>query len=132
MPMTKEYANAIKNYMEKLGISKEEAIQLYEDDHAGYESPEMKEMERKAKSNKRYEKSATPRKKAVKEKKIDPIKREIITTIRNNLSRCWFDELGDNQHEPHFIHVTNPERYIDFFVGTEHYTITLTKHRAPK
>lgn len=132
MPMTKEYADEIKKYMEKLGISKEEAIQLYEDDRDGYESPEMKEMERKAKHVKRYEKGATPRKKTTREKKIDPIKREIISTITNNLSRCWFDELGDEQNEPHLIHVTNPERYIDFFVGSDHYTITLTKHRAPK
>ena len=132
MPMTKEYADAIKNYMEKLGISKEEAEQLWEDDHEGYESPEMKEMKRKAKQVKRYEKSETPKKKVTREKKADPIKREIIATIANNLSRCWFDELGDDQNEPHLIHVTNPERYIDFFVGSEHYTITLTKHRAPK
>ena len=46
---TKEYSDAIKNYMEKLGISKEEAVQLWEDDHEDFESPEMKEMGRKAK-----------------------------------------------------------------------------------
>ena len=128
--MSKE--KEIQKYMEKLGISKKEAIQLWEDDHDGYESPEMKEMERKAKKVKRYEKADTPRKKVSREKKIDPIKREIIATITNNLSRCWFDELGDNQHEPHLIHVTNPEKYIDFFVGSDHYTLSLTKHRAPK
>lgn len=128
--MTKE--KEIQNYMEKLEISREEAEQLWEDDHDGYESPEMKEMGRKAKEVKRNAKSLTPKKKTERVKKVDPIKREIIATITNNLSRCWFEELGDEQNEPHLIHVTNPERYIDFFVGSDHYTITLTKHRAPK
>lgn len=122
----------IQKYMEKLGISREEAEQLWKDDHDDYESPEMKEMGRKAKQISHREKSDAPRKKVAREKKVDPIKREIIATITNNLSRCWFDELGDEQNEPHLIHVTNPERYIDFFVGSDHYTITLTKHRAPK
>lgn len=96
------------------------------------EAQEMAKMELNAKQISRYEKSDTPKKKGVRVKKVDPIKREIITTITNNLCRCWFDELGDDQSEPHFIQVTNPEKYIDFFVGSDHYTITLTKHRAPK
>lgn len=128
--MTKE--KEIQNYMEKLEISREEAEQLWKDDHEGTVTPEMEEMERKAKKIKRNAKSLAPKKKIERVKKVDPIKREIIATITNNLSRCWFDGLGDDQSEPHFIHVTNPERYIDFFVGTDHYTITLTKHRAPK
>ncbi len=122
----------ILTYMEKLGISREEAEQLWQDDHDDVVTPEMAEMEKKAKQIKRYEKSDTPRKKGTREKKIDPIKREIIATIANNLSRCWFDNLENTADEPHLIHVTNPERYITFKVGNDNYTITLTKHRAPK
>ena len=118
--------------MKALGISKEEATQLWEDDHSDYVSEEMKEMEEKAKKVKRYEKSDAPRKKAERKVKEDKIKREIIATVTNNLSRCWFDELGDDQREPHLIHVSNPERSIDFFVGSDHYTLTLTKHRPKK
>ena len=40
--MTKE--QEILNYMKKLDISREEAEQLWEDDHEGYESPEMVEI----------------------------------------------------------------------------------------
>ena len=120
MPMTKEYANAIKNYMEKLGISKEEAIQLYEDDHAGYESPEMKEMERKAKSNKRYEKSVTPRKKAVKERKIDPNKLALSFIVGNALNTAGIKHTPKNESEFHFS-----------YCG-DNFTIKLIKHRAPK
>ena len=130
--MTKE--QEILNYMKKLDISREEAEQLWEDDHEGYESPEMVEMEKKAKQLKRYEKSGTVKKRTPKKKEKDPIKREIISTVVNNLSRCVFDTLKDPEcfNEPHLIHVRNPERYIDFKVGEDSYTITLTKHRAPK
>lgn len=124
----------IQKYMEKLDISREEAEQLWEDDHEGYESPEMKEMERKSKQIKRYEKSEGVKKRTPKKKEEDPIKREIIATIANNLSRCVFDTLEEPicYNEPHLIHVRNPERYIDFKVGEDNYTITLTKHRASK
>ena len=124
----------IQNYMEKLGISREEAEQLWEDDHDDYVSPEMAEMEMKAKQLKRYTKGETPKKRTPKKKEEDPIKREIISTVANNLSRCVFDTLEDPEcfNEPHLIHVRNPERYIDFKIGEDSYTITLTKHRAPK
>ena len=124
----------IQKYMEKLGISREEAEQLWKDDHEDYESPEMAEMEKKAKQLKRYTKGETPKKRTPKKKEEDPIKREIISTVANNLSRCVFDTLKDPEcfNEPHLIHVRNPERYIDFKIGEDSYTITLTKHRAPK
>ena len=124
----------IQNYIEKLGISREEAEQLWEDDHDDYVSPEMAEMEKKAKQLKRYTKGETPKKRTPKKKEEDPIKREIISTVANNLSRCVFDTLKDPEcfNEPHLIHVRNPERYIDFKIGEDSYTITLTKHRAPK
>ena len=125
MPMTKEYATAIKNYMEKLGISKEEAIQLWEDDHSGYESAEMKEMERKSKKNKRYEKSDTPKKYIRKE---DPVKREIISTLAQNVDRSWFE---DNSRICD-VKIVKPEKEFTFKIGSDCYSVTLTKHRAPK
>lgn len=59
----------IQNYMEKLGISREEAEQLWEDDHDDYVSPEMAEMEKKAKQLKRYTKGETPKKRTPKKEK---------------------------------------------------------------
>lgn len=127
--MTKE--QEIKNYMEKLEISKEEAEQLWKDDHDDVVTPEMAEMEKKAKQIKRYEKSDAPRKKAVRKVKEDPIKREIISTVANNLDRCCFDVPGDENAlmYPHLIHVLKPEREITFKVGEDSYSLVLTKHR---
>lgn len=128
--MTRE--ETIQSYMEKLKISREEAEQLWEDDHSEEILPEVKEMEKKAsKIKRRYEKSDTPRKKADRVKKEDPIRREIIATVANNLSRCVFDGM-DVFDEPHLIHVSNPEREITFKVGSDEYSLVLTKHRTPK
>ena len=62
--MTKE--EEIKRYMEKLEISREEAEQLWEDDHEDTVLPEVAEMEKKAKKLRRYEKSDAPRKTSTK------------------------------------------------------------------
>lgn len=130
--MTKE--QEILNYMQKLEISREEAEQLWNDDHDDVVTPEMAEMEKKAKQLKRYEKSDAPRKKAVRKVKIDPVKREIITTVANNLDRCVFTVPEDDKMlmYPHLIHVANPEREITFRVGEDEYSLTLTKHRPKK
>ena len=74
--MTKE--QEIQKYMEKLDISREEAEQLWEDDHEGYESPEMVEMEKKAKQLKRYEKSGVAKKRTPKERKVDEEKKHLV------------------------------------------------------
>ena len=52
----------IKQYMESLQISIEEATQLWEDDQEDYIGEDGEEMTTKAKSIKRYEQSAEPRK----------------------------------------------------------------------
>ena len=127
--MTKE--QEIQKYMDKLGITKEEAEQLWQDDHEDYVSPEMAEMEKKAKQIKRYEKSDAPRKKTSRERKPDPDKREIISTVAKNLERCVFDRVDDYDLCVD-IKILKPEREITFRVGSDEYSLVLTKHRPKK
>ena len=112
----------IKNYMEKLQISREEAEQLWEDDNSGYVSDEMKEMERKAKENvKRYEQSEKKRKKVVKERKVDEIKGRILADIKEVLKALGAD-----------VKEVKTETEIKFVFDNDDYTLKLTKHRKPK
>ena len=121
----------IELYMKNLEISREEAEQLWEDDRDDVVTPEMEEMEKKAKKIKRYEKSDTPRKKTERKRKEDPIKREIISTIAQNLTRVVVSgEDEDYWCDPIFIE--NPEKTISFRLCGESYSVTLTKHRPKK
>ena len=127
--MTRE--QEVQKYMDKLGITKEEAEQLWQDDHDDVVTPEMAEMEKKAKQIKRYEKSDAPRKKTSRERKPDPDKREIISTVARNLERCVFDRVDDYDLCLD-ITILKPEREITFRVGSDEYSLVLTKHRPRK
>lgn len=116
--MTKE--KEIQKYMEKLGISKEEAEQLWKDDHEDFESPEMKEMGLKAKKINRREKSDAPRKKVVRERKVDPNKLALASILETALSQAGISYTPKNESEFHF-----------YYCG-EDFTVKLIKHRAPK
>ena len=117
----KEYSDAIKNYMEKLGISKEEAEQLWKDDHEDFESPEMKEMGRKAKQISRREKSDTPRKKSSRERKVDTEKKRILSNCK-----ILVEGMGGIVTK-----VTN-ETDFSFDFNDYHYTLKIIRHRDPK
>lgn len=103
------------------------------------EACEMAEMELKEKTNRRYEKADTPRKKAERKKKEDPIKREIITFLINALPHLTFmdshqeeDEDIATFYDAENITILNPEKEITFTLKDENYSITLTKHRPKK
>ncbi len=112
----------IQKYMEKLGISKEEAEQLWEDDHEGYESPEMKEMERKSKQIKRYEKSEGVKKRAPKERKVDEEKKHLLACYR---------VLTEGLEGTTITAVKN-EAEFSFTLNGNSYTVKLIKHRPNK
>ncbi len=117
--MTRE--EEIKRNMKLLDITREEAEQLYEDDHNDVITPEMAEMEAKAKKNRRYEKSDAPRKKAVKERKVDEEKNIILKSCK-----VLIEGMGGNVTE-----VKN-EAEFSFMYGENSYTVKLIKHRPPK
>lgn len=62
------------------------------------------------------------------ERKPNEDKREIISTVADNLFRVF----GPNEEKPEGVEVTNPERQIDFLYRDVRYSITLTAHRPPK
>lgn len=107
--------------MKALGISKEEAIDmwLFDNDYEGNE--EAEEMTVKAKAVKRYEKGDKPRKAVKKERKVDEEKKELL-----NLCRIPIEGAGGI--------VTNikNEAEFSFTFGNNCYTVKLVKHRPPK
>lgn len=122
--MTKE--QEIQKHMQVLGLTREQAEQLWEDDNSDFVSEEMAEMERKAKANRRYAQSGKPRAKAKQEPKIDQEKANIIDFICGcMLNNTHIMQLDD-------IEVVNPQREITFRVGENEYSLVLTKHRPKK
>jgi hypothetical protein len=128
--MTKE--QEIENNIKLLQISREEAEQLYEDDHSDEVLPEVAEMEKKAKSMKRrYETDKTAeRKKLTRTPKIDAEKVEIIKSVARNIDRCVGNDELDL--EVTNIKVPNRQREVTFTIGENDYSLVLTKHRKSK
>ena len=127
--MTKE--QEIQKHMQVLGLTREEAEQLWEDDNSDFVNDEMAEMERKAKANRRYEQSDKPRAKAKREPKIDQEKVNILIEIENAMvSRHSI--INDGEWDFENVIIVNQQREITFRVGENEYSLTLTKHRPKK
>lgn len=62
------------------------------------------------------------------ERKPNEDKREIISTIAQNLMRVY----GPEGEKPEGVEVANVERQIDFLYRGVRYSVTLTAHRPPK
>ena len=112
-----EKEKAIKTYMEKLGVSREDAEQLWEDDQADFIGEEGEEMTKNAKDLRRYEKGKTSRKKMEKERKVDTIKKHLFDLVINGIA----EEV--EQIERH------NEVSIAFVYNDENYSLKLTRHR---
>lgn len=122
--MSKE--EQIQKYMVSLGLSREDAEQLWEDDQADFIGEEGEEMTQKAKQIRRYEQAEKPREKAQRKQKIDEEKVQIIDFIWG----CMLNETHLIELEN--IEVTNPQKEITFRVGGNAYTLNLIKHRPKK
>ena len=107
--------------MKALGISEQEAIDMWLFDNDYEDNEEVDEMTVKAKAVKRYEKGDTPRKATKKERKVDEEKKTLL-----DLCRVPIEEAGGN--------VTNVknEAEFSFTFGNNFYTVKLVKHRPPK
>lgn len=110
----------IKKYMDKLGISYEEAEQLWEDDQEDYIGEEGEQMTEKAKALKRYEKADTKRKKSTRERKVDTVKKHLLDLVAEGLKGSV--ECIEYQNEVS----------ISFKYGEDNYSLKLTRHRPPK
>lgn len=114
--------------MEKMDISLADACELWLSDHDMVENETVEKLSKKATKNritstihsaKGEKKSKKPR-----EKKENPLKKEIIDIIFQTLSdeRCHFDAVT----------IRNNEKYIDFSVKNRDFTINLVEHRKKK
>ena len=112
----------LKNSMEALEISKEEAIQMWLDDNDYTTNETVEELSEKAKKNiKRYEQSDKKRKASTKERKVDEEKKRFL-----NGFRIFAEGLGA------VVTSTKNEAEFSFSFGENAYTVKLVKHRPPK
>lgn len=108
----------IQKYMVRLDLTREEAIQLIKDEEEGVETPEQIELTAKAKANlpRHYEVSNEPRKKAVKVRKVDETKKDLLSDFEDSLpfgcDCIWY----------------TTETELHFRYEGEYYTLKLTKH----
>ena len=111
----------IEKSMKVLGISKEEAIDLWLCDNDYEEDEEAEALTVKAKAVKRYEKADKPRKATTKERKVDEEKKQLL-----NFCRIPIEGAGG------IITNVKNEAEFSFTFGDNCYTIKLVKHRPPK
>ena len=113
----------IKKSMELLGISHDEAVQMWLEDEGYLENAEVEELTEKAKKNKinHEAKSDKPRKTTRKERKPDEEKEHLIGILANCLKNAGFN-----------TEITNKSKIIEFNVGENHYKLDLIKQRPPK
>lgn len=115
--------DAIDKMMDALDISLAEACELYLADNGTIENEEQEKADKEAKKGaRRYEKSANPRKKAEKVRKIDFEKGYLLEIVRKAL---------ENEINPSDFWVKT-ETELNFTYNNNNYTIKLTKHRPKK
>ena len=117
--MTKE--EQIKQYMNKLDISREDAEQLWQDDQDDRIGEEGERMSQTAKAIKRYEQTNKPRKPVVREKKVDEQKVSIISALNSTIVRQFAATTE-----------TDTQNQVSFEIEGVSYTIKLIKHRNKK
>lgn len=114
----------IDNYVNKYNLTKEEAVTLWLEDNEYISNPVVEELEKKAKKNKisrDARKISTKTEKRTREKKENPVKKEIIGQIYN----LFKVEYGDIMT----ISLRNDEKYIDLTIEDRNFTINLVEHR---
>ena len=123
---TKERDETILRYMHNLGISCEEATQLWQDeqeDNLPELTAEQKAVEKEMlRADRKVEN--TPRKR---ERKADEDKRFLIEAFVNCVL-CDIDNAEGNIE----VDIINPEREIEFVYNGNRYRLTLAKPRKEK
>ena len=119
--------NVLAIAMRKLNISKDEAIEMWLDDHDYTTNEEQEQLEDKAKNVKiNHDAQAVKEKKATRkrEKKENQTKKAIISAL--------FDALNEKLDDISSVSIRNDEKYIDFVLNNVEYTINLVAHRPKK
>lgn len=116
-----EKEKEIQKNMKLLDLTREEAEQLFEDDHSDEVLPEVAKIEKKVKAMKRhYEISTKERKKSTRERKIDENKKIILAEIAEAI-----EKIAN-------IQSIKTETEISFLYKDSEYSIKLVKHRKKK
>lgn len=113
----------IEKYMQKLGISYEEAVQLMQDDADDFIGDEGEEMTEKAKVNSSKERAPREKNKTKKPKvrKVDEEKGYLLRTIDGLIKGLGAENT-----------TLKTETELSFVYNGNNYTLKLTKHRPPK
>ena len=121
----------IDSLMDKLDISLEEACELYLSDHELVENETVEELTKKAQKNHVtatvHGAKGDKKERKTREKKENPLKKEIIDAIRYYFSNK--DNINFTIEE---LTVRNDEKYIDFVSNGREFTINLVEHRKKK
>ena len=110
----------IDKYVDKLGISQMEAIDLWLCDNDYSTNEEQEILIEKSKGQRHYEKSDKTRKKSTRERKVDEEKKHLLSCVNVLLEGMKIQTTVKNEAE------------ISFIYGENSYTIKLIKHRPPK
>lgn len=131
------YEELITSHMVNLKISREEAIQLIEDDKLidkGAKLFELTEEQKKAEKEARsgLGENGNKGKAKTKERKVDTDKREIISLIKSALNRAWISTAEGTENKYLDIELVNDEREITFKtnVGDRKFKIVLSCPRT--
>lgn len=111
----------IELYMKNLGLSEEEATQLWEDDRDDYIGEEGEAMQEKAKSIKNYTQAKATKERKPREQKPDEEKEYIISILAAALANAGIT-----------AEITNKSKSIDFKLDSAEFSVNLTRHRAKK
>lgn len=114
--------NEIKKYMEKLDISRAEAIQLIEDDKEDFIGEEGEEMTKKAAQNgTKADAQRKPRKPSTRVRKVDEEKGTLLKAVNDLIQKMGAENLS-----------LKTETELSFIYNGNSYTFKLTKHKPKK
>ena len=118
----------IDKLMNALDISMAEACEMYLSDHDLIEDETVEELTKKAQKNRItatiHEAKGEKKERKTREKKENPLKKEIIQTI--------FEAISEHLVEKQYVSIRNDEKYIDFTIGDREFTVNLVEHRKKK
>lgn len=117
--------------MEKMDISLADACELWLSDHDMVENETIEELSKKATKNRItstiHSAKGEKKNKKPREKKENPLKREIMCAIWEGIY-----DLYEEDEENNDIIMRNNEKYIDLKVNGRNFTINLIEHRKKK
>lgn len=113
----------IDKSMKLLGVSHDEAVQMWLEDEGYLENEVVEELTAKAKVNRvnHEAKASKPQKSVKRERKPDEEKENLIRILANCLKNAGFE-----------AEITNKSKIIEFNVNSNHYKLDLIKQRPPK